>query len=426
MNTKLNSLFLFLLFSGSIFAQSSIEIGQKFTLNSTILKTKRAYNVYLPPSYFSANDKATYPVIYVIDGDYNFHYLTGLIEQMSNIGSKIPEMIVVGVSDIGQEDYIANTTPYDKKDNPTGQSEKFLTFINTELKPIINTKYKTAGYDILIGHSLGGLFTVNALLTKPESFNAYIAISPSLWWGDFQAEKDVEDFFKKHENLNRFLYLSLADEEGMGVSGFYEQLDRNTFGDDYYKNTPLGLDFTFKHYPEENHGSVGFVTVNSGLKLLFKNYDVQYKTMSKLATFEDYETIIQPYATMLGSGFRICDAQMKSLIGMFYDKNMGELLKMETTIKERFPVSLGDYYNHLGNLYLKKGEKEKAIEILEKNVVDYPNAPEFLTSLGDAYFKIKDKEKAKATYEKALALGKKNHSRNWYLNQLEANVLKMN
>ena len=103
-----------MLFNFTAFAQSPIEIGQKFTLKSTILKTERAYNVYLPPSYFSANDKATYPVIYVIDGDYNFHYLTGLIEQLSNIGSKIPEMIVVGVSDIGQEDYWQQDWEVDK------------------------------------------------------------------------------------------------------------------------------------------------------------------------------------------------------------------------------------------------------------------------------------------------------------------------
>jgi tetratricopeptide (TPR) repeat protein len=298
-----------------------------------------------------------------------------------------------------------------------------LDFIETELKPIINKNYKTAGYEILIGHSLGGLFTVNALMANPEFFNAYIAISPSLWWNDYQAEKDVEAFFKKHKNLNRFLYLSLRDEQGMGVLGFYEQLDRHTFGDKYYKNPPLGLDFTFTHYPEENHGSVGFVTVNDALKLLFKNYDVQYKTISKLATFEEYEAIMKPYAAMIGEGFRLPDAQIKSLIAMFYDKNMGELLKMETAIKERFPVSLGDYYNHLRNLYLKKGETKKAIEILEKNAADYPNSPEFLTSLGDAYFKNKDTEKAKTTYKEALALGKKNHARNWYLNQLEANVL---
>lgn len=129
--------------------------------------------------------------------------------------------------------------------------------------------------------------------------------------------------------------------------------------------------------------------------------------MSKLETFEDYETIIQPYAAMIGDGFRICDAQMKSLISLFYDKNIGELLKMETAIKARFPVSLGDYYNHLGNLYVKKGDVKKGIELLEKNVEMYPNSPEFLTSLGDAYFKNKDSEKAKLTYKKALELGKK-------------------
>ena len=117
---------------------------------------------------------------------------------------------------------------------------------------------------------------------------------------------------------------------------------------------------------------------------------------------------------------------MKSLATMFYDKNQGELLKMETTIKEKYPVSLSNFYNFLCKNYLKKGDKAKGIEILENNCQLHPNSIEFLTSLGDAYFDNKNKEKAKTTYEKALALGKQNNARNWYLNQLKANLLKIN
>lgn len=425
MYQKLNLIMLFMFVTFGLFGQStSIEIGEKFTIESTTLKTKRAYNVYLPPSYYSTNDKAKYPVIYVIDGDYNFHYLTGLVEQLSSISSKIPEMIVVGISDIGHEDYIKNCTPFDKKSNKDGQSEKFLNFITTEIQPIINEKYKVSEYNILIGHSLGGLFTINALLSKPESFNAYIAISPSLWWADFKAEKDVESFFEKYNNLNRFLYLSIGNEEGMGVFGFYNQLDVNTFAGKYYKKKPLGLDYTFKQYPNENHNSVGYPTVNDALRLLFENYDISNNQLETVEKFEDYETLIQPYAAIVGTGFRLPDNQLKRLVKLFYGKNMGEIVAMENAIKERFPASIGDYYNHLGNAYIKNGEVQKGIEILEENCKNHPTSPEFLTSLGDAYFKNKDTDKAQVTYKKALKLGEKNNSRNWYLNQLKANVLK--
>lgn len=38
------------------------------------------------------------------------------------------------------------------------------------------------GISTLFGSSLGGLFTLYALLERPEAFNAYIAVSPAIWW----------------------------------------------------------------------------------------------------------------------------------------------------------------------------------------------------------------------------------------------------
>ena len=35
---------------------------------------------------------------------------------------------------------------------------------------------------VAIGWSAGGLFAVHALLSEPNSFDAFITASPSLWW----------------------------------------------------------------------------------------------------------------------------------------------------------------------------------------------------------------------------------------------------
>ncbi len=426
MRNNLLFITLFVLFSYSLSAQvedRTITIGKRYSIDSKFLNETRFYNVYLPPSYETSNH-IKYPVVYLLDGDYNFHHTTGLIEQLSSISEKIPEMIVIGIADNGHNNYVNNCTPFDEENNPDGQSQKFLDFITTELKPQINKNYKSAEYDILIGHSLGGLFTINALLSKPESFNAYISISPSLWWNDYEAENKVTPFYEIYDSINRFLFLSLANEKGMGVLGFFNQLDINSFADEYNKNKPLGLNYTFKQFPDENHNSVGLISVNQALKLLFKNYDLSNNTLNSLKTFKEYENFVAPYYQMIGKGFRLPNRNLNYLINLFYDENKGELITMENGIKEKYPASLGDYYNNLGNVYNKKGDLKKGIEIHKMNCTLNPNSPEYLTSLADAYFANKEFDEAKINYQKALKLAINQNTREWYINQLKYNVLK--
>jgi predicted alpha/beta superfamily hydrolase len=62
------------------------------------------------------------------------------------------------------------------------------------LKPFIAERYPVGRRDhTLIGSSLGGLFALYALFTRPAAFQRCIAISPAVYWGertlfDFEAE----------------------------------------------------------------------------------------------------------------------------------------------------------------------------------------------------------------------------------------------
>jgi predicted alpha/beta superfamily hydrolase len=69
----------------------------------------------------------------------------------------------------------------------------FLRFIVEEVAPFVEETYAGDPADrTLFGYSLGGLFTLWALLQEPSSFRRYIAGSPSLWWDRrmmFEVEK---------------------------------------------------------------------------------------------------------------------------------------------------------------------------------------------------------------------------------------------
>lgn len=170
-------------------------LGQIDTLHSTILGENRVLNIYLPPGY-SPDSVATYPVIYLLDGgaDEDFIHIAGLV-QFSSFPwvEHLPPSILVGIANVNRRrdftypavagyqlpDFAA---AYKNTYRVAGGSAKFMDFIEQELQSYVDQQYKTNGQKMLIGQSLAGLFAVEVLLKKPQLFNDYVIMSPSLWW----------------------------------------------------------------------------------------------------------------------------------------------------------------------------------------------------------------------------------------------------
>ena len=101
----------------------------------------------------------------------------------------------------------------DLKDIPTsGGSEAFISFIENELQPAINKGFKTNGNNMLIGQSLGGLVATEILMTKPDLFNDYVIVSPSLWWDNEKLVSKAEKYFKEYQSLDKRVFISLGKE----------------------------------------------------------------------------------------------------------------------------------------------------------------------------------------------------------------------
>lgn len=419
---KSGFIFCFLLFGLALpMAAQDFVIGKKDSIQSIVLNEQRFFNVYLPASY-AENTVATFPVLYLIDGDYNFIHVSGLVEQLSTISQKIPEMIVVGISDSGHEKYLANCTPYDSLINPTGNAENFAQFITDELKPLINQQYQTSSFDFLVGHSLGGLFVVNTLLKTPEKFQNYVAISPSLWWNDYEAKDKVLPFYELYDNLDRTLYISLGDEKGMGVLGFADQLDIGDFSDTYLGKTPLGLKYLYKRYPNENHNSVGLISLSDALKWRFAGYEFDVSTWSEIDNFEKYIAHIAPFQKIIGDGYRIPENQLNVFVKKAVRDTSAALDAMEDFLKSDIPASLSDYYRLLGVEQLNSKDPDTAILTLRKSMEVNPENTRVYTELAKCFAQKGDDGMAKHYHQKAYQTAKIQGARSWYLNQLKANL----
>ena len=162
------------------------HLGETVSLRSEILDELRTVYVSLPASYHQSQRR--YPVLYLLDGEWHFPVVASQVRYLSECSASdniAPELIVVGVQNVDRDrDYTPTHVPeYEGMEFPTsGSADKFHQFLNRELIPFIDGTYRTVDHRVLGGWSFGGLFTIHSLLKNPGLFNAYLGISPSLWW----------------------------------------------------------------------------------------------------------------------------------------------------------------------------------------------------------------------------------------------------
>src|SRR5262245_33557133 len=199
--------------------ENAIHIGKVDSVWSATLKEQRKYLVYTPPSYNDTTfQPRRYPVLYLLDGDAHFHSVTGLIQILGsgvNATFVVPEMIVVAIPNTNRtRDMTPTRVERDMQGRPqpafatSGGMGNFLSFIKNELIPRVEQRYRTAPYRVFVGHSFGGITTINALYTIPETFNAYVAIDPSLWWDNRVLLKQARERFSKPGLAGRMLYVA--------------------------------------------------------------------------------------------------------------------------------------------------------------------------------------------------------------------------
>ncbi len=245
-------------------------LGQIDEIRSTELNEKRTLNIYLPEGY-TDKDTVTYPVIYLLDGsaDEDFIHIVGLVQFNSfEWVNQVPKSIVVGIATVDRRrDFTFPTTlEKDRKAYPTtGHSDRFIAFIEKELQPYIQTKFKTGHSKTIIGQSLGGLLATEILVKKPDLFTKYIIVSPSLWWNDGSLLNQTVPNFS-----NTDIYIAVG-KEGLTPTEIPRvmEVDANLLADKLsalnYKKVHVYVDYL----PLENHATILHQAVSNSFKRLY-------------------------------------------------------------------------------------------------------------------------------------------------------------
>src|ERR1700709_283546 len=148
-------------------SQNNFSLGFADSVKSNILKEQRQLLIYTPyqGKKSRAATKDNYPVIYVLDGENNFRSVAIIVERLADMGL-CPPMIVVGIPNTDRSRDLTPTTVANNTDGVknSGGGERFLSFMDKELIPYIESNYLTAPYKLFMGHSLGGLMVVQAIV----------------------------------------------------------------------------------------------------------------------------------------------------------------------------------------------------------------------------------------------------------------------
>ena len=247
--------------------QLPFVLGVIDKIQSVELTESRTLNIYLPEGY-SPDSATVYPVIYLLDGSANedFIHIVGVVQFLVMIDA-MPKSIIVGIANVDRRrDFTFPTTiEQDKKSYPTtGSSAKFMTFIEKELQPFIQKKYKTNSSKTIIGQSLGGLFATELLLKKPGLFDNYIIVSPSLWWDNESLLSLTPALLKRQEDKNCKVYISVGSE------GKQMEDDAKRLVEILQTTVNKNAHIYFVPLPEENHLTILHHSVYKGFQALYK------------------------------------------------------------------------------------------------------------------------------------------------------------
>lgn len=202
-------------------ASRPIQTGVTYELPSAVMGDVREVNIWLPPDYKGSKDR--YTVLYLLDGASNqdFHHIAGLA-QLGSLSWTFGPLIVVGVQTKQRQ---AELTPsasdprYLSAFPNSGGADRFRRFLQREVIPFVERRYRTGARRAVMGESLAGLFVIDTLLKQPDLFHDFVAISPSLWWDDRRPMRDAAARLSAHDVSGRRLYLAMADEGGTMQDG---------------------------------------------------------------------------------------------------------------------------------------------------------------------------------------------------------------
>jgi hypothetical protein len=331
----------------------------------------REFWVSLPDGYAESGER--YPVLYMMDADFNFNSgLIGGVRYAATLG-EMPEFIIVGIKNTDRsKDIFPEVVTYRDGSKDGGRADQYLDFIREELIPHIEKNYRTENFRVLYGTSNTGFTAVYALFRNPDMTDAYIAASATLSIPLFRAKRD--EWIRDFKGGKRRLVAVMGENDLPTVlsqnGALKEAID-----------TLAPPDLTGRFLVIENGGHVPVDALTQALGALFEGWKIEQPL--KDATFDEIRRQAERRAERFGVPGKLPEDDLailgRSLLGEKKEARAVEVLRYRADLYPRSAeaqVALGDAYRH-------GGQTAKARECYEKALTLVPSHVGALTKLGE-------------------------------------------
>jgi len=248
--------------------------------------------VALPPSYHLSPDRS-YPVLWSMDGAMAFAMTAGIVNLYA-LGSRIPEIIVVGVGHPSEEgmaglgkrtfdlfppgtivadagaaaEYLRNELGLDFATiEPWLKGDPFLDSLVERLRPLLCSRYRMADDHTLWGHSAGGAFASYALLARPGAFDRVIIGSGT---NGLTIELEAA-YAAAHDDLDAKVFFGMGDGEinNPGLSAQRLVSRTSLLAENLRLRGYPGLDLRTRMYTDRDHFTVMPLIIADGLQHVY-------------------------------------------------------------------------------------------------------------------------------------------------------------
>ena len=246
--------------------------------------TSEAGDVYRILVSYPAIEAPTggFPVLYVLDGNAVFATFaeTRRVQERYDVGKSIVVGVGYPTDDVFNVRRLNDFTPPMIEPPPahlrrlaeykSGGRAEFLDFLTGKLRSEIARRYAIdPARQSLFGYSLGGLFALYALHTRPAAFHSIVAASPSLEWNEQGVLREEREFTTrlttgKIGKTSRLLVIVGArdvDDDPHVAEAMFRRLD---------SLSGYGLRTRLLRYEDEAHLSVPARAVTDTLRFVFE------------------------------------------------------------------------------------------------------------------------------------------------------------
>ncbi len=364
------------------------KVGTLDSVYSKVLQEYRHVYVQLPNS-FNADRNKKYPVVFILDGEVFLPTLKNVHDFYS--GGFMPEMVLVGVSNSKNRTRDLTTSVIRTKygmpfNEENGEAINFSKFMENELIPFIESNYPVTAFRTLIGHSYAGLFTVFTLMNYPYLFDNYLAIDPSLDWDDQKVINESKAILTNQNFSSKSLFMSLSGQLHMqnpeitidnvmkDTSDFTIFARSNIeFSDLVKKNSKNGLNYEWKFYPKDLHGTVSFPSIMDGMISLFDWYQMEntYKINSFETPKEELFSIVKYREKKLKNhfGYQVAPypEDLLTMLGyMNLEMQQPEKAKMYFEFAIEYYPESANAYDSMADYYLAQNDNANALKFVKK------------------------------------------------------------